>query len=248
MNERAVGKLEDVVRALSLAAADYLYSELKKQGCLAATRLASSALRDLVDGSVEELRVTQAPLLNPVRVPSLARWPRCHTVIVQPRFGSEPVDAAVLLQAPFLGQLESSRRRITCVRLELDRYPRTRPGSGDSGRLESALAVSPTVCSLAGWLPCLRELDLGCLDAEEWTCGGRAAALMHAALASLGSVESLALPSVALLPGIEALAGSLRRLSVGSRLVKYREGLDEEPADEDIESVRQLLGLEELSS
>ncbi|KAG2498544.1 hypothetical protein HYH03_003295 [Edaphochlamys debaryana] len=206
--------LQDVVRVLSLDSLDLIYRELKQQGCLAAARLACSWLRALVDGSVRELVVRErAPVRAP---PSLARWPRCTAIMLAPRpppsddedeDDLEAHETDVLLHTPFLGQPESARRRITSLRLQADQG--------------AALRAGPAAATLASYLPCLRSLDLSSLlpaDGSHPACVVTAAdtALLHMALAGLPALGSVSLPSVMLLPGIEAMAGRLRSLSAGS--------------------------------
>ncbi|KAG2498543.1 hypothetical protein HYH03_003294 [Edaphochlamys debaryana] len=206
--------LQDVVRVLSLDSLDLIYRELKQQGCLAAARLACSWLRALVDGSVRELVVRErAPVRAP---PSLARWPRCTAIVLAPRpppsddedeDDLEAHETDVLLHTPFFGQPESERRRITSLRLQADQG--------------AALRAGPAAATLASYLPCLRSLDLSSLlpaDGSHPACVVTAAdtALLHMALAGLPALGSVSLPSVMLLPGIEAMAGRLRSLSAGS--------------------------------
>ncbi|KAG2498545.1 hypothetical protein HYH03_003296 [Edaphochlamys debaryana] len=205
------------MRVLSLDSLDLIYRELKQQGCLAAARLACSWLRALVDGSVRELVVRErAPVRAP---PSLARWPRCTAIVLAPRppppelaraAGGELHETDVLLHAPFLGQPESARRRITSLRLQADEQSALR-----------GVRVGPAAAALASYLPCLRSLDLSSLLPADGSHPARVVtaadtALLHVALALLPALESVSLPSALLLPGIEALAGRLRSLSAGS--------------------------------
>ncbi|KAG2501166.1 hypothetical protein HYH03_000981 [Edaphochlamys debaryana] len=229
--------LQDVVWALSVDAADQLYRELKQQQCLAAARLTCSSLRRLIDGSVQELVVRErAPVRAP---PSLARWPRCTAIVLAPS-PERPEDEAedeVFLHAPFVGQPESLRRRITSVRLKL--------------QSPAAFRAGPAVCTLASYLPGLRQLDISGLSEHGIQSAASDAVLARLALSALRSLESLAVPFVEMLNGIEVLAGSLRRLSAGRWSAPNRGFL--EPQAEGsalgprvIESIAQLSRLEAL--
>ncbi|KAG2496302.1 hypothetical protein HYH03_005535 [Edaphochlamys debaryana] len=112
---------------------------------------------------------------------------------------------STLVLLPFVSAPTDARRRITSL---------TIGNIKDSGRLADALSPAELV-ALTALLPSLRKLDMCRLAIH---CGldkrDLDRQLFYRALSSHPHLESLGLPTCDLVPGIEALAGSLHELAL----------------------------------
>ncbi|KAG2496304.1 hypothetical protein HYH03_005537 [Edaphochlamys debaryana] len=198
--------LEDVLHELDLGAADIIVRHLgdgmldDESHHLANARLTCRASRDLVDGS--SLRLHLKPdTISLAHRPSLGRWPRVNELTLDLRMDSPASGTlSTLLVQPFVDQPEEARRLISSV------YVLTSEGY-DGGPVPA-----PVFMQLSSLLPQLHQLNLEALGQSSLACTPVDLRLMYAALSSLPHLESLGLPTCAALPGIEALAGSLKHL------------------------------------
>ncbi|KAG2495153.1 hypothetical protein HYH03_006761 [Edaphochlamys debaryana] len=220
----ALSPLEDLLRQISIPAKDALYDALLSDGTIGAFRLTSKALRDVADGSVRKSRalklVTAADGTVAEPVASLARWPRCRRFDLQHVI--QTTEATPLLPLAFTGLSEHVRARVAELTIDCQRPGATMP--------EAAIT------RLAGLLPGLRKLDLTTVVRLE-LAGSEA----YAALAAGGSLKELALPSLALLPGVEALAGTLRRLSISNPRTADPDYVSDEEVPSELVATRDTL-------
>ncbi|KAG2496317.1 hypothetical protein HYH03_005549 [Edaphochlamys debaryana] len=202
---RSSPSLEDVLRELDLDAADSIVDQLcdEEESNLAPVRLACRALSDLVDGSSSSLSLNPAAATLKSR-PSLSRWPRVSEVKAHVPNSPAPGELSSLLVLPFVDQPEEARRRITSFNVFVDED------------YNGGVVAAPVIMELTSLLPHLVELKLDELGQSSLACGAVDLRLMYGALSKLPSLNTLGLPTCAALPGIEALAGALTRLEVGS--------------------------------
>ncbi|PNH04591.1 hypothetical protein TSOC_009249 [Tetrabaena socialis] len=185
-----------LLRAMSLPAADALVASLMASAAprgLAPVRLACRALRDLVDGSVLELRLPlrHADLERVQQLPSLARWPRANRILLDfDEDFTSPDEAPLLLAIPVL---EAAWQRVTELTL--------------SACIEVPLQAEVAVTSLAPRLMALRALDLAGFHGT-MSYGPLQQRVMYGTLASMPCLESLVLPGCRSLDCIGSLAGS----------------------------------------
>ncbi|KAG2496301.1 hypothetical protein HYH03_005534 [Edaphochlamys debaryana] len=104
----------------------------------------------------------------------------------------------------------------------------------------------PTFMQLASLLPNLRDLDLGGLRGGILPAKTLDLYFFYSNLSQLRSLEALRLPTAALLPGIEALAGKLKCLNIQGFHVGRNDG-DTHMSVKAIAAVRQLSKLTTLA-
>ncbi|KAG2496277.1 hypothetical protein HYH03_005510 [Edaphochlamys debaryana] len=199
---RVSPSLADVLRELSLPAADGFVEALGMWPSLATARLTCRALRNLVDGTITRLRLNGAAPNFLESRPSLTRWPRVHDITTSIEEGGVGSVSSLLL-LPFVDQPAEACSRITsyCARCDHDDAPGT-------------TVPAPVIMQLVSLLPNLRKLDLEDLGNSSLSCMPADLSLMDRALSKLPSLETLGLPGPAALPGIEALAGSLKEIYI----------------------------------
>ncbi|KAG2496290.1 hypothetical protein HYH03_005523 [Edaphochlamys debaryana] len=221
--------LADVLRELSVLAADVIVKVLMLEGSLAAARLASRALRDLVDASIPTLRISLNPATAPhflASRPSLDTWPRINKIMLELHKHSKAGSLSSLLILPFMDQSPHVLQRINTLKVDVPQNVSTRHNSYPYRRDMGNETPAMPIMWLALLLPNLRELDLSGLRRS-----GRAILpstppqqrLMYDSLSKLASLDTLSLPACDSLAGIEALAGTLQHLTIGQHpaLVPY---------------------------
>ncbi|GFR51563.1 hypothetical protein Agub_g13983 [Astrephomene gubernaculifera] len=182
--------LSEVLHTLSIDAIDALYGTFREQGSLAAVRLVCRGLRDVMDGSVRQVkiappwtssRVTHGPpleLSEPKQLPSLpslARWPRCSSVrLLYGKAGDAQAFTMSTIGLPL-----AVRKRITHLAVE---------------NKECALPEPESILSLLlRRLPSLRELELHTFLGMSYMPTQQQ--LLYDSLSSLPHLERLTLPS-----------------------------------------------------
>ncbi|KXZ41307.1 hypothetical protein GPECTOR_564g590 [Gonium pectorale] len=195
---------------------------------LAAVRLSCKALRDTIDWSLKRISVSLDMITDELVASGpfpLSRWPRCSELSVRRRrqLGNEApahapeVVASVLADVPL-----ATRRRITSLSLELGLC------------LSDTNGLGAGVSSLLRQLPSIRSFS------QSAASFGWDHSVMEA-LSSLPDLEEVQLQPFGAIDGLNLLAGSLRRLTLGS--IGIRSGSVRAAARE---AISQLSRLEEL--
>ncbi|KAG2496319.1 hypothetical protein HYH03_005551 [Edaphochlamys debaryana] len=226
--------LDDILRELSINGADVALRSIgwDKQS-LKHIRLACRTTRNFVDVSTRTLRITLTPKTPPPSLhqrPALTRWPRVEELTITVEESPQSGSIATLLALPFLGAPATALSGITSLTLSA------------KGPNRSAFIPPPVFSQLATALPNLRTLNLLGLGDCFSSYTPLDLSLMYCGLAGLEALDYLLLPAAALLPGIEALAGSLERLHLTTGGSAEREQLT--PACvASLQQLRKLTGL-----
>ncbi|KAG2426508.1 hypothetical protein HXX76_011735 [Chlamydomonas incerta] len=206
--------LLDVLRHLDVEALGSIFGGVDKEGSTKAirgARLSCRALRDIVNGSVTHAVFRVSPSLlatwRPGQQSLLARFRRCSHLTVALDLdradGEEPSDEDEEPQQPqsllaalcVSGVEPSAAAGSTHLRLTSDAEP------GPQLRTLALHAIT-----LAGWLRNVRELDLDSCNYGD--SPGQNRATYTALRAALPRLETLVVPAIGFLPGLEAFAGS----------------------------------------
>ncbi|KAG2498985.1 hypothetical protein HYH03_003171 [Edaphochlamys debaryana] len=201
--ERGRPDLNDVLRELSVPAAQAIFGCFHLNSTYRRVRLACRALRDLVDTNIASLRVNPAKHPSGLKGrPSLSRWPHLReiTLCLDGDTDSEGTLSSLVV-LPFVGQPAATGDKISSLEVHMDEP------------YKEASLPPPVIMQLALLLPNLRKLDLATLSGGILPTAEVDLSLFHGALSMLRSLEVLRLPTSDVLPGIEAVS-SLKELYV----------------------------------